>query len=151
MKILKYPLKWIFVYSFAGGLYLLLETLWDWSTSLPMYYLAGFVGLFAMCINNFFSYEMDFLLQCTIVTVLATLGEGFVGNIWNTDYSMWDYRNLPLSFWNDQINVFFIIMWFVLVATCIIIVDYIEWRLFNYKKDTPPYYKVFGFVLFQQK
>ena len=64
---------------------------------------------------------------------------------------MWDYRNLPLSFWNDQINVFFIIMWFVLVATCIIIVDYIEWRLFNYKKDTPPYYKVFGFVLFQQK
>lgn len=151
MRIIKFVSKLIFTFSFTGGLYLLIETLYRWHTALEMYYLAGFLGLFALLFNNFkwVTYEMDFLLQCSILTVVATFAEGLVGNIWNVNYTIWDYRHLPLSFWNSQINIIFCLAWFALFFICVPILDYIEWKLFKYKPDIPPYYKVFNKVIFR--
>ena len=67
------------------------------------------------------------------------------------NYTIWDYRSLPLSFWNDQINLIFFLFWIIIVAIIIPILDYIDWKLFDYKPDTPPYYKVFGKIIFQFK
>lgn len=147
----KILLKMIFIYSFVGGFYLLIETAYRQYTFVEMFYLAGCVGLVAMFFNNIYSYETDFLLQIFIVGTLCLFGEGLVGNWLNMDYNMWDYRNLPCSFWNDQINAFFAVIWYALVAVAIPILDYIDWQLFGYLKDTPPYYKVFGKKIFQFK
>jgi hypothetical protein len=43
------------------------------------------------------------------------------------------------------------IVWYILVAIIIPILDYIDWKLFDYKKDTPPYYVVLGKKVFQFK
>lgn len=116
-----------------------------------MYLLGGFLGILALLFNNIFTYDTDFLLQCFILTIIATILEGIVGNIVNMDYQIWDYRNLPLSFWNNQINLIFCMIWFVLFFIIIPILDYIEWTLFQYKPDTPPYYKVGSKIRFQFK
>lgn len=133
--------KLFFIYCFSGGLYLMIETLFRWYTDLSMYYLAGFLGLIGFFLNNIFSYNMDFILQCSICTMLSTIAEGIVGNLINLDYHIWDYRNLPLSFWNDQINILFIFLWFVLFFFSIPLLDYIGWKCWNEKK---PYYVIFG-------
>lgn len=133
-------LKLLFCFALCGGLYLLLETFWDGSTALEMFYLAGCMSIPALLLNDLFTYETDFLLQCGTCTILATLGEGITGHLCNMNYSIWDYRNLPLTFWDGQINLFFCIIWFLLFAIFIPVLDYIEWQLFGYQKDTVPYY-----------
>ena len=150
-KVFKVIAKLIFTYALCGGLYLMIEMLWRNHTFLSMFWLAGFLGLFAMFFNNIFSYETDYIIQVLSVSIIATFFEGLFGNVYNMDYAIWDYRNLPLSFWNDQINLIFFSFWIIIVAIIIPILDYIDWKLFNYKPDTPPYYKVFGKIIYQFK
>lgn len=150
-KIIKFFLKIIFIFSFSGGLYLLLELIYKQHSDISMYLLAGSLGIVALLFNNIFTYETDFSFQCIMLMLLATLLEGIVGNIVNINYTIWDYRNLPLSFWNNQINLFFCCIWFILFFIIIPLLDYIEWTLFDYKPDVPPYYKIFGKIRFQFK
>ena len=150
-KTVKIILKLIFTYALCGGLYIMLEMLWRNRSDLSMFFLAGFLGWFAMFFNNIFSYETDYIIQVLSVSIIATFFEGLFGNVYNMDYAIWDYRNLPLSFWNDQINLIFFLFWIIIVAIIIPILDYIDWKLFDYKPDTPPYYKICGKVIYQFK
>lgn len=150
-KYFKIFLKVIFAYALTGGLYLITETVFRHYTFVEMFYLAGCIGLIAMLFNNLFSYDIDYLLQIFTLGNLCILGEGIVGNWLNMDYHMWDYRTLPGSMWNDQINVIFMLIWYGLAALIILILDYIDWKLFDFQKDTPPYYVVFGKKVFQFK
>ena len=150
-KVFKVVAKLIFTYALCGGLYVMLELAWRGRSDISMLLLSGFLGLFAMFFNNIFSYETDYIIQVLSVSIIATFFEGLFGNVYNMDYAIWDYRNLPLSFWNDQINLIFFLFWIIIVAIIIPILDYIDWKLFNYKPDTPPYYKVFGKIIYQFK
>ena len=150
-KVPKVIAKLIFTYALCGGLYVMLELAWRGRSDISMLLLSGFLGLFAMFFNNIFSYETDYIIQVLSVSIIATFFEGLFGNVYNMDYAIWDYRNLPLSFWNDQINLIFFLFWIIIVAIIIPILDYIDWKLFDYKPDTPPYYKVFGKIIFQFK
>lgn len=150
-QIVKLIAKLIFTYAFCGGLYLLIELLWRRRSDLSMFLLSGFLGWFAMFFNNIFSYKVDYIIQVLSVSIIVTFFEGLFGNLYNMNYTIWDYRNLPLSFWNNQINLIFFLFWIIIVAIIIPILDYIDWKLFDYKPDTPPYYKVFGKIIFQFK
>ena len=150
-KTVKIILKLIFTYALCGGLYIMLEMLWRNRSDLSMFFLAGFLGWFAMFFNNIFSYETDYIVQVLSVSIIATFFEGLFGNVYNMDYTIWDYRNLPFSFWNSQINLIFFFFWNIIVAIIIPVLDYIDWKLFGYKSDTPPYYKICGKVIYQFK
>lgn len=143
-KFLIFLSKVLLIYSFSGGLYLMIETLYRGYTYLEMYYLAGILGVIAYFINNILSYDFDFSLQVLIMTAIGTFGEGLVGNIFNKDYHIWDYRMLPLSFWNDQCNLIFVLCWLVLFIIGIPLLDYIGYKCWNEPK---PYYKVFGKII----
>lgn len=119
----------------------MIETLFRGYTDLSMYYLSGFLGLLAYFLNNIYSYKMDFILQCLTCAIISTFCEGIVGNLINLDYHIWDYRNLPLSFWNDQINLIFFGLWFILFVFAIPLLDYIGWKCWGEDK---PYYMIFG-------
>ena len=138
-----------FIYCFSGGVYLMIETLFRGYTFLEMYYLAGFLGILAVYVNNFLSYETDYLLQCTIMTCIGTIAEGITGVIINSDFHIWDYRSLPGTFFCDQCNIIFVFAWFLVFFLTIPVIDYIEWRIFYFLPDTPPYYKIFGKIVFQ--
>ena len=140
--------KLFFIYCFSGGFYLMVETIFRGYSFMEMYYLAGFLGLLAYFLNNIFSYEMDFLLQMIVCTTVGTLGEGVVGIIFNSDHHIWDYRNLPLSFFFDQCNLMFVGLWFLLFLFAIPILDYVGWKCWNEEK---PYYKIFGKKFFEYK
>ena len=127
----------------------MIETLFRGYTFLEMYYLAGFLGILAVYVNNFLSYETDYLLQCTIMTCIGTIAEGITGVIINSDFHIWDYRSLPGTFFCDQCNIIFVFAWFLVFFLTIPVIDYIEWRIFYFLPDTPPYYKIFGKIVFQ--
>lgn len=145
---MKTLIKAFFIYCFSGGLYVMIETLFRGYSFMEMYYLGGALGVMAYFLNNIFSYEMDFLLQCMTCTVIGTFAEGVVGTICNMDYHMWDYRHLSLSFFNDQCNVFFMVLWFLLFVIGIPLLDYIGWKCWGEEK---PYYKICGKIRFQFK
>ena len=136
--------KLFFIFCFSGGLYLMIELLFRGYTFIEMYYLGGLLGLLAYFLNNIFSFDMDFVLQCLICTLCGTIAEGVTGNIVNQDYHMWDYTNLPFSFWNDQCNLIFMILWFVLFLFAIPLLDYIGWKCWNEER---PYYRILGKII----
>lgn len=143
---LRYPL----LIATYGTAYTICELLWKgdpaklhWS----MFVLAAIGGIVVGQLNNQFTYDMDLLLQCLIGGIIVTIGEGIVGHIFNSDYSCWDYRMLPLSFWNAQINLFFSLIWaFVLCPLAIFIDDSYDYYLL--KSRNRPYYILCSKVLF---
>ena len=144
----------IIIFLLCGAVYSIMEILFkgpERGTHWSMFVLAGVSGvIFIDGLNNVFSYEMDYLLQGFICSFMITIWEYFIGNIFNQDYSIWDYRNMPFNF-EGQICLPFALLWFVLALIFIPVLDYIEWKIFKYKYDTPPYYKIFNHVVFKFK
>ena len=139
----------MFIFVFVGTLYFIIECVYKQRLShWSMFVLAGFVGLIAMLLNDNFTYEMDILLQVIICAVVCTILDYIVGITCNADYSIWDYRGLSYNV-DGQICLLFSCIWAVLFAILIPILDYVEWKVFKYKTDTPPYYKLFGKKIFQ--
>jgi len=143
----------LFIFLFSGTTYYCMEIIYKdthkshWS----MFFLAGFSALFFIDgLNDIFSYDMDYLLQCFICATTITIGELIVGITLNQNYEIWDYRNLPLNY-HGQICLLFYFLWMLLSAIFIPVLDYIEWKWFDYEPDNPPYYKIFGKTFFRFK
>ena len=76
--------------------YTLVEMLWRGYSFRLMSLSGGLIFVVGGTLNNKFSWKLDLLLQCGIISVLVTLLEAIVGNI---DYyflhlNMWDYSNI---------------------------------------------------------
>lgn len=147
-------IKEILLFLFCGSVYSLIEVLYkgtDRGTHWSMFVLAGVCGvLFIDGLNNTFSYDMDFLLQIFLCMVFITMGEYWFGIMFNSDYSIWDYRHVWGNF-QGQICLPFTLVWGLISMVSIPLLDYIEWKIFKYKPDIPPYYKIFGKKVFQFK
>ena len=142
--------KYISIYIFSGVLYITIELFFRHRTDITMFLLAGICGLILAGLNNIYTYELDFSIQVILSTFCITLGEYIFGVIFNSDYHIWDYRNLPFSI-NGYVNLYFSLMWLVIATFGIPLLDYIEWKVFKYKYEIPPYYKIFGKKIFQFK
>ena len=94
-------------------------------------------------LNNKFTYEMDFLLQLILCALFATIIEFIFGIVFNSDYHIWDYRNMPLNLFG-MICLPFSFLWMFIAAIVIPLMDWIDCYIFNYKPETKPYYKIFG-------
>lgn len=143
----------VFIFLFSGSVYYCMEIIFKKSHSShwTMFLLAGFSALFFIDgLNDMFSYDMDYLLQIIICATAITIGELAVGLCFNSSYGIWDYRNMPFNY-NGQICLPFYFLWMFLSAIFIPFLDFIEWKIFRYKEDTPPYYKVFEKKIFQFK
>ena len=154
-NIMKTILKYLTMFLISGTIYYIIECLFKGHASTKeMFILSGILTIFIQMINNLFSYETDFLLQGICGSLIITLSEAIGGYQWNLieHKEIWDYSSLPLSFVGGQVNVFFsILAWIPLSMFGIVLLDYMEWKWFGYKKDTPPYYKIFGNFIFQFK
>lgn len=157
MSKIKYYLYRIYctvaIFLFSGSVYYAMEIVFKKShkSHWTMFILAGLAGaIFIDGLNNLFSYEMDFLLQIFICSTSITIGELIVGLIWNQDYSIWNYTNMPFNYMG-QICLPFYFLWMLLSAIFIPFLDYIEWKVFDYKPEMPPYYKICNKVIFRFK
>ncbi|MCI5918730.1 MAG: hypothetical protein MRZ75_05275 [Roseburia sp.] len=141
MNILKRFFKYLSLFSTYGAIYFIIECIYkgklsDWR----MFVLAGFIGITIGLINNLFEMNTDFLLQCIVGMLIATLSEAVGGYYWNIQCGLgiWDYSSLPFSFIGGQINLFFSFGWLLLSGIVIVLDDIMRWRL--YGEESPKYY-----------
>ena len=127
-------LKQLFLFLVFGFVYFIIETIWKGHlTHWSMFVVAGIIGVLIGDINEYIPWEMPFFLQCGIGTVIATIIEGISGLILNVylNLHIWDYSNVPFNFFYQQCCLPFCVAWFVLSAACIIVDDYIRYKIFN--------------------
>ena len=132
----------LMTFLYGGSLYCLIELLYRGRTVFPMFILAGCCALVMCGLNNIFSYDMPFQWQVIISSAACILGEYLTGIIANRQFNIWDYRNLPFTFADGQLNLFFCGAWVVLSLIGIPLLDFIEWKFL--KDETKPYYIIFG-------
>lgn len=154
MNIIKHVLRKIILFILCGMIYCSIEMLYRGYTHWSMALLSGFLGVF--CIdtpNNIWGYDLDYSLQVLISTVLCTLGEGITGLIVNVKMGLqvWDYSNLPFTFFFGQCNLFFVFAWIIIVCFAIFFCD--AYWYYICKDDEQPYYKICGkeFLRFRKR
>ena len=136
-KLIKYSILFI-IY---GTIYFVIECIYKGKlTDWRMFILAGFIGITIGLINNLFEMNTDFVLQCFVGSMIATLSEAVGGYYWNIENNLgiWNYSSLPLSFVGGQINLFFSLAWLLLSGICIVLDDILRWKL--YDEENPKYY-----------
>lgn len=111
--------------------------------------LGGLLFVFGGELNNKFSWKMDLLLQCALISVATTICEAIVGNI---DYyilhlDMWDYTNLAYNAFNGKISLLFSIAWFFIGFPLIFVYDAITYYWMH--DGDPPRYYIFGKLIWQ--
>ena len=122
-------LKYFFLFSFGGIVYVLIEMLWRGYSHWSMFILGGIcfvlLGLIQMLIGTFIITLMEFIFGC-IFNLLLNL-------------NVWDYYDLPFNIMG-QICLPYMFLWFLLSPVCIVVDDYIRYLFFNEEK---PHYKLF--------
>lgn len=143
-------MKYLLLFTFSGYIYVCMELLFRGRSDITMMFCASICVIPMVILNNQFSYEVDFLLQLVLCTIFATFVEYIFGIIFNADYHIWDYRNMPFNI-DGMICLPFSLLWMLIAAWVIPLMDWIDYYVFGYKPDTKPYYKIFGKKIYQMK
>ena len=148
-KTIKNIYKNFTIFSLGFFVYLLIEFGFRGYT----FFLSGIMGGIAtVCIdkiNDYISWDLDFIIQCIIGSCIITFLELCFGTFDRQflHLNMWDYSNLPLNY-NGIICLPFSIIWCFLSAVAIIASDINNYYFLGYKSEIP-YYKIFGKVIYR--
>ena len=132
---MKLFLKYFILFSIGGIAYFLGEILWRGWSHWTMFALGGLCFVLIGIINEFYTYEIPFIIQMIIGTFIIT---GCIVNLY-FDMNIWNYSDMPLNILG-QICVPYMFGWFFLTPACIIIDDYLRYFFFDEEK---PHYKIF--------
>lgn len=143
-------MKYVLLFTFSGYIYVCMELLFRGRSDITMMFCASICVIPMVILNNQFSYEVDFLLQLVLCSIFATFIEYIFGIIFNADYHIWDYRNMPFNI-DGMVCLPFSLLWMLIAAWVIPLMDWIDCYVFGYKPDTKPYYKIFGKKIYQMK
>lgn len=141
LKILNFIKRNWIMFLLGCAFYTLIEMFWRGYSFREMSILGGLIFIVGGLLNNKFSWKMDLLLQCGIISVMITISEAIIGNI---DYyflhkNMWNYSNLPLSYLNGKICVPFTIIWFLMGFIIIFVHDAITYY-WMHEGEQPEYW-----------
>lgn len=119
--------KILILFNIYGAIYYNLEVLFRGYSHISMYILAGVLGV-AIGLINEITPKINIWLETLIGTIIATIGEGVTGIIVNNilHLNVWDYSNLPFTFFYGQCNLIFCLIWFVLTYILIKLDDYLR-------------------------
>lgn len=129
----------LILFTVFGTVYFILECIWKgYLTHWTMFLLGGIVGFLIGDINEKIHWDMPFLQQCTIGMGVAVFSEAVAGIIINIilKLNVWHYYRMAF-FWN-QCSLPFCIIWLFLSAACIVLDDFLRWKLFGEEK---PHYR----------
>lgn len=143
-------MKYVLLFTFSGYIYVCMELLFRGRSDITMMFCASICVIPMVILNNQFSYEVDFLLQLVLCSIFATFIEYIFGIIFNADYHIWDYRNMPFNI-DGMVCLPFSLLWMLIAAWVIPLMDWIDCYVFGYKPDVKPYYKIFGKKIYQMK
>ena len=120
-------IKILILFNIYGSIYYGLEILFRGYSHISMYILAGVLGV-AIGLINEITPRINIWLETLIGTIIATIGEGVTGIIVNNilHLNVWDYSNLPFTFFYGQCNLIFCLIWFILTYIVIKLDDYLR-------------------------
>lgn len=143
--------KNIILFTVGFCLYITMEVLFRGYSFPLMGVCAGLVIVLLDKINDYISWDIDILVQCTLGMLMVTIMELIIGTIFldtNLLPVMWDYSNLPLNF-RGIICIPFMALWMILSFIAILVADSINYYVFD--EEPAPYYKLFGHTIIQFK
>lgn len=136
-------LKMICIGMFGGCLYVFIEYLFRGFSSPIMFLLAFFVSQLLMILNDtILTYEDYYEIQVIYGTFICVIFEWLFGVLFNSNFNIWDYRNLPFTFHflNDQVNLIFCLAWLFICMWGIPLLDWIQYKI---NLGCRPYYRFF--------
>ncbi len=141
--------KNLLVFILGCSFYTLVEMLWRGYSFRLMSISGGVIFILGGTLNDRFSWKLDLLLQCGIISVMVTILEAIVGNI---DYyflhlNMWDYSMLKFNWLNGKISLLFSIIWFFMGFVVVFVHDAITYYWLH--EGEQPEYWIFGKRIWQ--
>lgn len=99
MKLIpKFIIKYLVLFVAFSSLYVEIEVLFKNRTDRSMIILGGSCGILIGLINHFMSLNMSLVLQGIIGGLfIVTPLEYLFGLVFNSDYHIWDYRDIPFN------------------------------------------------------
>lgn len=131
-------LKYSFLFSFGGIVYLLIELLWRGYSHWSMFILGGLCFVLLGLINEKYTWDVPLPIQMLVGAFVITLMEFIAGcilNLW-LGLDVWNYYDMPFNIMG-QVCLPYMILWFLLSPVCIITDDYIRYLFFD--EDKPKY------------
>lgn len=137
MNKLKTLIKYLFLGSIGGTVYVCLELIWRGYSHWTMFLLGGICFICLGLINEILNWSTplweQMIIGGTIITVLEFI-TGCIVNLW-LGWDIWNYTWKP-NLWG-QISLYSSIGWVVLSVVGIILDDYIRYWFFG--EDKPRY------------
>ena len=112
------------LFALGGGAYVGLELLWRGRSHFSMF-LAGGASLLLIGKLNRAEPKLPLPVRAVAGSGIITMVELAAGLLFNRDYAVWDYRNLPGN-WLGQICPRFSLLWILLAALVLLIYDPLE-------------------------
>ena len=139
----------LLMFILGCAFYTLVEMFWRGYSFRLMSLSGGLIFVVGGTLNDKFSWKLDLLLQCGIISVMVTVLEAVVGNI---DYyflhlNMWDYSNLYYQYLNGKISLLFSAIWFFMGFVVVFIHDAITYYWLHVGEQ--PEYWIFGKRIWQ--
>ena len=134
--------KYSMLFSYGGMLYMIIELLFRGRTDYTMSFCGGLCFIIIGLINNLFSWNMPLILQGVIGGFLVvTPIEYLFGVLFNSDYHIWDYRNMIFTFDETGYTCLeFTLLWCLLSIVCVVLDDVLRYYIWGEDK---PHYKIF--------
>lgn len=128
-------LKYMFLFSFGGIVYLIIELLWRGYSHWSMFILGGMCFVCLGLINKKYTWDIPLILQMLYGAFIITVLEFVAGCILNLrlGLNVWDYSNMPLNILG-QVCLPYMALWFFLSPVCIVVDDYLRYLFFNEEK-----------------
>lgn len=133
--------KFLVLLVVGGIIYYTIETLFRGYSHWSMFVVGGLCLIGCGLINELFSWETPFWLQCIISSLIITTLEfiaGCIVNLW-LGWEVWDYSTMPLNLLG-QICLPFSLIWVVLGGLAVVLDDWLRYWLF---KEEKPHYRFF--------
>lgn len=89
--------KYLVLFLIGGIFYVCLELLWRGRSDITSFFMGGIALLVVGQLNEGYDYNMPIWYQMIISGTFITSMEYIVGKIFNSDYHIWDYRDMWLN------------------------------------------------------
>lgn len=131
----------LLMFILGCAFYTLAEMIWRGYSFRLMSLSGGLIFLAGGLLNDRFSWKLDLLLQCGIISLMITLLEAIIGNIdyYFLHFNMWDYSSLKYNYLNGKVSLLFSIIWFCMGFAVVFIHDAITYYWLH-EGDQPEYW-----------
>ncbi len=127
--------KYLFLFLLGGFTYFYIEILFRGHSHFSMIICGGLAfvccGMLNQVIPRKLSFVTQLILSCLIITILELL-TGYIVNI-KLGWAVWDYSDMPYNLYG-QICPAFSLIWLILSSICILMDDFIRWKIFDEEK-----------------